>query len=368
MSYQFFELDSQYQLLKGGLEKRLNKLFQHKQFIQGPEVLELEQKLEEYLSVPYVFAVNSGTSALLIALMALDLKPGDEVITSPLSFGSTATSILFTKATPVFVDIEEETGLMKAESIEQAVNSKTRAILPVSLYGQTADMDSIKGIAKKYNLKVIEDACQSFGAFYKGQKSGTLSDFSSFSFFPAKALGAYGNAGCVVTQSKKYAEKIRVIRNNGQSERFVYDLLGFNALMNSFQALVLLEKFSLFEKELKLRQKLADRYDKAFEDLSPHLKYISVKADRTSSRAYYIVKSKNRAKIMEHFHLSGRPLTIHYPTPLFAQRVLKNHCKVFGDPHKTRKFANEIFSLPLHPYLKEKDQDKIIHLLKEAVC
>ena len=368
MSYRFFELDSQYNLIKEKLDQRFNNLLNHKQFINGPEVLKLEKKLEKYLLSSHIFATNSGTSALMLALMSLDLKAGDEVITSPVSFGATATSVLLAGAVPVFVDIEEETGLIDTDSIEQAINGKTRAILPVSLYGQPADMDQINEIAKKYDLKVIEDACQSFGAVYKGCKSGALSDFSAFSFFPAKPLGAYGNAGCVVTNNRKYAEKIRKIRHNGQSARFVHELLGFNGLMNSFQAAVLLEKLNLFEKELGLRQKLASLYDNAFENLFPDLKYICVKSDRISSRNYYVVKSKNREKIMERFRLAGCPLTIHYPIALFDQTVLKDRCKVYGNRNKSRQFVSEVFSLPFHPYLSEEDQGKIIRLLKESIC
>ena len=368
MSYRFFELDSQYNLVKEKLKQRLDNLLNHKQFINGPEVLELEKKLENYFPSSYVVATNSGTSALMLALMSLELKVGDEVITSPVSFGATATSILLVGAVPVFVDIEEETGLIDTDSIEQAINEKTRAILPVSLYGQPADMDQINEIAKKYDLKVIEDACQSFGAVYKGRKSGTLSDFSAFSFFPAKPLGAYGNAGCVVTNNREYAEKMKKIRHNGQSKRFVHELLGFNGLMNSFQAAVLLEKLNLFEKELELRQKLANFYDKAFGDLSQDLKYIRVKSDRTSSRGHYVVKCKNRETIMERFHLAGCPLTIHYPIALFDQTVLKDCCKVYGNRSRARQFVSEVFSLPLYPYLSEEDQEKTIHLLKEVIC
>ena len=365
MSYRFFDLDSQYDLIKENLELRLNKLLSHKKFINGPEVLELEEKLKSYFSSPYVFGTNSGTSALTLALMSLDLKSDDEVITSPASFGATVNSILLAGAVPVFVDIEAETGLIDANSIEQAITLKTKAILPVSLYGQPADMDPINKLAKKYNLKVIEDACQSFGAVYKDRKSGTLSDFSTFSFFPAKPLGSYGNAGCLVVNNSGYAEKIRAMRSNGQSDRFFHEFLGFNALMNSFQATVLLEKLNLFEKEMKIREKLANRYNEAFTDMSPYLNCICVKSDRKSARNHYVVKSKNREQIMKHFHLAGRPLTIHYPTALFDQPILKDRCKIYGNPDKSRQFMSEVFSLPFHPYLSEEDQEKTICLLKE---
>ena len=368
MSYRFFELDTQYELIKDNLRRSLDNLLDHKQFINGPEVLKLEQKIQEDFPSSSVFATTSGTSALTLALMSLDLKPEDEVITSPVSFGATATSIVLAGGTPVFVEIDETTGLIDSSSIEQAISSKTRAILPVSLYGQPVDRDEINQIANKYNLKVVEDACQAFGAAYKGLKNGSLAGFAAFSFFPAKPLGAYGNAGCVVVNNSKYAEKIKMIRHNGQSKRFFHEVLGFNALMDSFQAVVLLEKLKLFEKELSLREKIAIQYDKAFEGLSPSLDFIRVKGDRTSSRAHYIVKNRQRDKLMNFFHSKGCPLTIHYPIALFDQPFLKERCKIFGNPDKTRQFVSEIVSLPLHAYLSKKDQEKIIKLLKEFIC
>jgi len=368
MSYKFFELDTQYELIKESLKKKLDRLLDHKQFINGPEVQELERKIQELFPSFSIFATTSGTSALTLALMSLDLKSTEEVITSPVSFGATATSILLAGGTPVFVDIDETTGLIDIESIEQAVSSKTRAILPVSLYGQPVDMDKIMEIANKYNLKVVEDACQSFGATYKGLRIGSLTDFTAFSFFPAKPLGAYGNAGCVIVSDKRYAEKVKMMRQNGQSERFLHEILGFNALMNSFQAVVLLEKLKFFEKELNLREQIAVRYDVAFENLSSNLKIVRIKPDRTSTRAHYVVKNRQRDKMMAFFNKKGCPLTIHYPIALFDQPFLKGRCKIFGNPDKTRQFVSEICSLPLHPYLLKKDQEQIIQLMRNFIC
>ena len=368
MSYRFFELDTQYELIKDNLKKSFDRLLDHKQFINGPEVLELEQKIEKFFPSSTVFATTSGTSALTLALMALDLEPEEEVIASPVSFGATATSIVLAGGTPVFVDIDETTGLIDINSIEKAISSKTRVILPVSLYGQPVDSDEINQIANKYNLKVIEDACQSFGATYKSFKSGSLANFSTFSFFPAKTLGSYGNAGCILINDGEYVEKIRMIRQNGQSKRFTHEVLGFNALMNSFQAVTLLEKLKLFDKEWDMRQKLASLYDKTLESLSPKLDYIRVKPDRISSRAYYVIKSSQRNKLMDFFTQKGYPLTIHYPIALFDQPFLKGRCKVFGNPDKTRQFVSEIISLPLHAYFPKKDQEKIIQLLKDFIC
>ena len=369
MSYKFFELDSQYHLIKNKLEQRLKKLLDHKQFINGPEVSELEKQLEKYMGIfSYALATNSGTSALLLSLMVLDLNAGDEIITSPVSFGATANVIRFVGAVPVFVDIEKDTGLINVHSIKKAISDKSKVILPVSLYGQPADMDQINEIARTHNLKVVEDACQSFGALYKGKKSGSLSDLSATSFFPAKPLGAYGNSGCVFTNNKKYVEKMKKIRNHGQSERFTYELLGFNGLMNSFQAIVLLEKLIIFEKELKLRQELASRYDEAIKNLAPDITLLPIKKNRTSARNYYVLRSRKRKQIMDRFRQEGRPLTIHYPMALFDQPVFKNCCKIYGNPDKTRQYMSEVFSLPLYPYLKAEDQNKTVQLLKEAIC
>ena len=363
-SYKFFELDSQYKLLKDSLELRFQKILNHKLFINGPEVQELEQKLAEYANAPFALCTNNGTSSLIIALMAGGIQPGDEVITSPLSFGATAMSIVLLGAVPVFIDIDWDTGLMRADKIEPAITKKTKAVLPVSLYGQPCDMDDINDIAEEYGLIVIEDACQSFGASYKRKKSGSLSLLSAVSFFPAKTLGAYGSGGCILTKSEELAEKIKKIRNQGQSKRFFYEYLGFNALMNSFQAGVLLEKLKFFEEELFLRREKANKYDKSFHmeaDITP----LSVKADRTSSRGYYVLKSNKRELILNKFEKAGKPLTIHYPSLLCDQPALKPFCRVHEISDPARTFVSHIFSLPCHAYLKEDEQDRIIELMRE---
>ncbi|MDE0091875.1 MAG: DegT/DnrJ/EryC1/StrS family aminotransferase [Oligoflexia bacterium] len=362
-SYQFFELDSQYRLLKSSLEDRFKKITEHKLFINGPEVQELEQKLADFVGAPFAFCTNNGTSSLIISLLAVGVEPGDEVITTPLSFGATAMSVVLLGAVPVFVDIEPDTGLMRADQIESAITSQTKAILPVSLYGQTCDMDSINEIANRHKLAVIEDACQSFGAIYKGKKSGSLSLISAVSFFPAKPLGAYGSGGCVFTKDKELGERVSHIRNQGQSKRFLYEQIGLNALMNTFQAAVLLEKLKLFEGELAIRQKKAERYDKAFQKAEWGVQPIRVKENRVSSRGYYVLKSGKRDQILKEFESSGKPLTIHYPSSLFDQPAIKSRCKIHGEPSSTRAFLSEIFSLPCHAYLKDNEQDEIIQLM-----
>lgn len=366
-SYKFFELDSQYSLLKSSLEVRFKKIMEHKLFINGPEVQELEKKIADYIDVPFAFCTNNGTSSLIISLLAIGTKPGDEVITTPLSFGATAMSIALIGAIPIFIDIEWETGLMKADKIEPAITKKTKAILPVSLYGQTCDMDAINEVAKKHNLTVIEDACQSFGADYKKKKSGSLSPLSVVSFFPAKPLGAYGSGGCILTRNKELGEKIKKIRNQGQSKRFVYETLGFNALMNTFQAGVLLEKLKFFKKELLSRQEKANKYDKIFQDkMLEDITPIHMKADRISSRSYYVLKSQKRNKFLKEFEKAGKALTVHYPIPLFNQPALRSRCKVHGDSNLTREFMSQIFSLPCHAYLKDNEQGNIIQLIKKT--
>lgn len=364
-SYKFFELDTQYDILKGSLENRFKQIMEHKLFVNGPEVQELEEQVANYTNVPFAFCTNNGTSSLIISMMAVGIKSGDEVITTPLSFGATAMSIVLTGAVPIFIDIEWETGLMRVDKIESAITEKTKAILPVSLYGQVCDMDYIDGIARKYNLVVIEDACQSFGADYKGKKSGSLSLLSAVSFFPAKPLGAYGSGGCILTKSREIGEKVAKIRNQGQQKRFFYESLGFNALMNTFQAGVLLEKLKLFDKELILRQEKADKYDKAFQTEKTNIDPIIVKKDRVSSRSYYVLKSKKRDKFLEEFKKCGKSLTVHYPIALFDQPALKPFCRVYGDSNLTREFMSQIFSLPCHSYLKESEQNNIIQLIKE---
>ncbi|MCZ0932116.1 MAG: DegT/DnrJ/EryC1/StrS family aminotransferase [Oligoflexia bacterium] len=362
----FFELDSQYSLLKSSIEDRFKKIIEHKLFINGPEVQELEKKLANYVDVPFAYCANNGTNSLIISLLAVGVKPGDEVITSPLSFGATAMSILILGAVPVFVDIEPETGLMAVNHIESAITKNTKAILPVSLYGQTCDMDAINDIAKKYNLAVIEDACQSFGADYKGKKSGALSLISAVSFFPGKALGAYGNGGCVFTKDKELGKKIRSIRNQGQSKSLFYEFVGINALMDTFQAGVLLEKLKLFDEELRIRQKKADKYDHVFQTGQWEVKPIQVKKDRASAISFYVLKSDKRDQILKEFNKFEKPLPVYYPSPLFDQPAIEPRCKVHGDPQIARSFAEQVFSLPCHAYLKDSDQEDIIQLMRKV--
>lgn len=368
MAYKFLNLDSQYKKIEASLKERFQKLFIHKQFINGPEVQELEEKLATLTEVSFALCTNSGTSSLILSLMAADIQPGDEVITSSLSFGATASSVILTGAVPVFVDIEEDTGLIQAHKIKEAISEKTKAILPVSLYGQMCDMDAINQIAKSRSLTVIEDACQSFGASYNGKKSGSLAHISAVSFFPAKTLGAYGNAGAIFTDNKKTMEQLKKMRNHGQSTRFVHEMLGFNALMNTFQAVTLLSKLEFFKEELQLRREKARRYDDAFKALEPEVTLLKIRTGRISSRSYYVLKSRKRDRILNFFKKAGCPLTVHYPIPLFDQPFVKlKEAKVFGDPHIARQFASEIFSLPCHAYLTEEEQERIIQLLKQAI-
>ena len=367
-TYKFLELDTQYNTIKASIEERFKKLLAHKQFINGPEVKELEEKLKEYTSVSYCLATNNGTSSLILSLMAAGIQPGDEVITTPLSFGATAQAIMLAGAIPVFVDIEEDTGLIQASKIEEAVSKKTKALLPVSLYGQTCDMDAINKIAEKHNLFVIEDACQSFGASYKGRKSGSLACVSAVSFFPAKPLGAYGNAGCVLTNSKEMSLKLQKMRHQGQRERFVHEVLGFNALMNSFQAAVLLSKLEVFDEELQQRREKAHRYDCVFKEMEGDIYPLKIKEQRISSRSYYVLRSKKRDKILKAFKKAGPTLPVHYPLPLFDQPAVKSRSRVVGNPDIARRFTSEVFSLPLHAYLQENEQERIIQLLKTSLC
>ena len=364
-SYRFFELDRQYNQIEDSLSDRFSTILKHKLFINGPEVQELEEQLKQYSKTNFAFCTNSGTSSLIISLIASGVVAGDEVITSPISFGATAMSIILLGAKPVFIDIDEETGLMNPNQIKRAIVKKTKALLPVHLYGQCCDMDEINTIAKQYNLSVIEDSCQSFGASYKKKQSGSLGLIGAISFFPAKPLGAYGNAGAILTNDQNLSKKIKKIRNQGQSERFFYDSLGFNGFMNTFQAGVILEKLKFFNEELKLRQKKADKYDQAFKNHKGSLKLLTVKNDRASARSYYVLKSLQRDFILNSFKKSGHPLDIHYPSPLFDQPIFKNKCRIVGNPEIARRFTSQILSLPCHAYLEDTTQNKVIQLMRE---
>jgi UDP-2-acetamido-2-deoxy-ribo-hexuluronate aminotransferase len=350
----FIDLKSQYRALKQDIDARIQRVLDHGQYILGPEVRELEEKLATYTGSRHCISVASGTEALLIALMALDLKPGDEVITTPFTFVATAEMIVLIGGKAVFVDVEPDTANIDASKIEAAITPRTRAIMPVSLYGQVADMDEINAIAARHKVVVIEDAAQSFGATYKGRKSCNLSAIGCTSFFPSKPLGCYGDGGAIMTNDDALAMAMREIRVHGQSGRYVHTRIGVGGRMDSIQCAVLLAKLARFDWEVERRIALGRRYDELLARFNP----IKVKRDRTSVYAQYTIRTPDRPRIEQALKAKGIPTAVHYPQSLHQQPAYKRWYEGQSFP-MAEKLAREVISLPMSADLKEADQDRI---------
>lgn len=361
---QFIDLKTQYENNKSNIDERIFSVLEHGQFIMGPEVAELEQKLADFVGVKHCVGVSSGTDALLIALMALGVKPGDEVITTAFSFFATAEVIMFLGAIPVFVDIDENTYNMNPKLIESAITDKTKAIMPVSLYGQCADMDAINAIADRYNIPVIEDAAQSFGAVYKLKKSCGLSSIGCTSFFPSKPLGGYGDGGACFTDDDELAENLRQIRVHGQNKRYNHIRMGVNGRLDTIQAAILLEKLLIFPEEIRLRQKVAEYYAAALNTIVPVPK---IEADRSSVYAQYTIQVDDRAEVQRELAERGIPTAVHYPVPLHQQPYVASNSFVAHDLSISERLSNRVISLPMHPYLTQQQCEQIADAVKESV-
>ncbi len=362
---QFIDLKAQYAALKPSIDARIQRVLDHGQFILGPEVQELEEALARFTGSRHCITVASGTEALLIALMALDLKPGDEVITTPFTFAATAEMIVLAGGRPVFADIEADTCNMDAKRIEPLITPRTRAIMPVSLYGQVCDMDDINAIAARNGLAVIEDAAQSFGAVYKGRRSCALSTFGATSFFPSKPLGCYGDGGALFTDDDGLAQAAREIRVHGQSGRYVHTRLGVGGRLDTLQAAVLLGKLERFEWELERRAAIGARYGRLLADL-PGVQPVVVRGDRNSVFAQYTVKVEQRAAVQEALRVAGVPTAVHYPRPLHRQPAYEQYAGCDPCPLSDRDAAR-VMSLPMSADLTEADQDRVVQALAAAV-
>ena len=356
----FIDLKSQYKSLQPKIQERINQVLDHGQFILGPEVTELENKLSEFTGSKHCITVASGTEALLISLMALGIESGDEVITTPFTFVSTGEVIVMLGAKPVFVDVESDTCNIDVGEIESAISSKTKAIMPVSLYGQPADMQQINEIANKYNLVVIEDAAQSFGATYQEQKSCNLSTIGCTSFFPSKPLGCYGDGGAIFTDDENLARACREIRVHGQSRRYCHTRVGVGGRLDTIQAAILLAKLEQFEWEIEQRIKIGARYNKLMDEAG--IMRVQQRSDRTSVYAQYTILLDQRESMQSKFKDAGIPTAVHYPTPLSEQPAYQSICSAKNIPN-AEMLSKSVMSLPMHPYLSEKDQQVIIDVL-----
>lgn len=354
MKIDFANLQYQHNLYKEEIEEAIVKVARNCNFIMGNEVQELEKSLEEFTGAKYAVSCSNGTDALLIAMMALDIKPGDEVITTPFTFIATAEMIAFLGAIPVFVDIDEKTYNINPDLIEEKITSKTKAIIPVSLYGQPADMDKVNQIAKMYNLKVIIDGAQSFGSTYDGITDSALADISTTSFFPAKPLGCYGDGGAVFTNDEEIANKMKSLRLHGQSKRYHHKYIGMGGRLDTIQAAVLNVKLKYYPKDLAKRAEVASKYTKALENKSNIiLPYIDEKA--TSAWAQYSIRVKNRDKVQNRLKEAGIPTAVHYPMPLHLQECFLYLGYKKGDFPISEIVSEEIMSLPMNPYVTDEE-------------
>ena len=363
----FVDLKAQYAALKGPIAERMQRVLDHGQYIMGPEVAELEERLAAYTGARHCITVASGTEALLIALMALDLKPGDEVVTTPFTFAATAEMIVLLGGVPVFADIEPDTCNIDVSQVEAKITPRTRAIMPVSLYGQVADMDEINAIAQRHGLPVIEDAAQSFGADYTGldsvtRKSCNLSTFGCTSFFPSKPLGCYGDGGAIFTSDDRLAQACREIRVHGQSARYTHTRVGVGGRMDTLQCAVVLAKLERFAWEIERRLAIGARYN---ELLAGRLPVVTQRPGRTSVYAQYTVFVEDRPAVQAALTAQGIPTAVHYPRPVHRQPAYAAHAPAGGCPQADR-VAERCLSLPMSADLGMADQDRVIAALAVA--
>ena len=363
MKLDFIDLKSQYAALKDRIAQRMQAVLDHGQYIMGPEVKELEEQLAAFTGAKHCITVASGTEALLIALMALDLQPGDEVITTAFTFAATAEMIVLRGGVPVFVDIEPDTCNIDARLVEARITPRTRAIMPVSLYGQVADMEAINAIAARHGLAVIEDAAQSFGATYQGARSGNLSTFGCTSFFPSKPLGCYGDGGAIFTSDDALAQACREIRVHGQSARYTHTRVGVGGRMDTLQCAVVLAKLERFDWELQRRREIGATYQLLLEGRGVDL--LTVRPDRDCVWAQYTVFVDDRARVQAALQAQGIPTAVHYPKPLHRQPAYASYCCAECCPESERA-SQRVMSLPMSADLSEADQRRVVQALLDA--
>lgn len=357
----FVDLAAQQASIKPELDRRIAAVLVHGKFILGPEVRELEELLANYVGVKHCVTCASGTDALQIALMALDIGVGDEVITTAFTYIATGEVIAQVGATPVFVDIDPETYNIDPVKIEAAITPKTKAIIPVSLYGQCADFDEINAIAEQHGLAVIEDGAQSFGATYKGKRSCGLSTIGCTSFFPTKPLGCYGDGGACFTDDDTLAQAMDQIHRHGQDRRYHHVRMGLNSRLDTLQAAVLLAKMTNFDEEIKKRQMVAARYSEQLGALDG-VRIPVVKADNTSVFAQYTILVNNRDELQAALKEAGIPTAVHYPIPLNQQPIFQ-HLGQAGNIEHAEYVAKHVLSLPMSAWVKYTNMVDIVKVV-----
>lgn len=363
---EFIDLNTQYRKYQSAIDARMKAVLEHGQYIMGPEIAELESILADYVRVKHCITVASGTDSLEIALRALNIGSGDEVVTVPFSWISTAEVISAIGATPVFVDIEPKTFNMNPDLLESVITKNTKAIIPVSLFGQMPDLERINEIAEAHGIAVIEDAAQSFGAMRNGKRSCGASLISSTSFFPAKPLGCYGDGGALFTDDDQLAESMKAIRSHGGLKRHHHTHIGMNGRFDTLQAAVILGKWPYFENEVKARGEIGAKYSELLKD------YVEVPAileGNTHVYAQYTIRvnETSREGIVEKMKKAGIPVGIYYPKCFHEQPVFKYLGYKYGDFPESEKASREVLSVPMHPFLDPKDTNKVANILKTLV-
>jgi dTDP-4-amino-4,6-dideoxygalactose transaminase len=369
----FFDLAVQFKSIENEIKSALDEVFQNQQFIMGPKVQVLEEAMAQYCRTRYAVGVASGSDALLLSLMALGIGTGDEVLLPPFTFFATAGSISRLGATPVFVDIDRETYNMDPSKIEEKITTRTKAIIPVHLFGQCADMDPLLKIAQEKNLFTIEDAAQALGAEYKpkvgseGRRTGQIGDLGCFSFYPTKNLGAFGDAGMVVTDNPGLAEKVRLLRVHGSQPKYFHKAIGINSRLDTIQAAILLVKFKYLEKWTAERQKKAERYQELFENSLSSVKGFKLPTVQFQNRHIfhqYVIRVPQRDRLRQFLAEEGIGTDIYYPVPLHLQECYSFLKYRRGDLPNSEKASEEVLALPIYPELTEDQQRVVVNRIK----
>lgn len=364
---EFIDLKAQYRALKKSIDARIQKVLDHGQYILGPEVAEMEQKLAALTGAKHCISCASGTEALLMSLLALGIGRGDEVITTPFTFAATVEMIVLAGATPVYVDIEPDTCLIDATKLEAKITPRTKAIMPVSLYGQVADMDAINAIAARHgNIPVIEDAAQSFGASYKGRKSCNLSTIGCTSFFPSKPLGCYGDGGAIFTNDDGLAKALREIRVHGQERRYYHTRVGVGGRMDTLQCAVVLGKLERFEWEIERRLALGDQYRAMLQQSGTTAGLLAVRPDRDCVWAQYTIFVEGREAVQKALQEQGIPTAVHYPLSLNRQPAYRDDASAAETVHS--HWAGErVMSLPMSADLTQEQMERVVSVLRRIL-
>ncbi|MHA7816744.1 MAG: DegT/DnrJ/EryC1/StrS family aminotransferase [Pseudohaliea sp.] len=370
MSIPFIDLPAQQARIRPQVEAAIQRVLAHGRYILGPEVDELEETLATYTGAAHCITCANGTDALQIALMALEVGPGDEVIAPAFTYIATAEAAAVLGAKPVYVDIEPDTFNLDAGQLEAAISPRTRAIIPVSLFGQCADMDAVNAVAARHGLPVIEDAAQSFGARYQGRRSGNLSTIATTSFFPAKPLGCYGDGGALFTSDGELAKTLRQVARHGQARRYYHERVGVNSRLDTLQAAILLEKLKIFDGELEAREAVAQRYDELIRAALPgpgsdlRVGLPVIRPGRRSAWAQYTLRLARRDAVQARLREAGVPSTVYYPVPLHRQQAVGS---ADTSAPESDRASEEVLSLPMHPYLDEATQQSIVASLAVAL-